>query len=89
MKKRQRSLSKQLSLPLRNKLKMPDEEEIKGVMSLIQLGVDSLIAVDLQTWVVKELVVGMPVLKILDGSLIGELAAEVAAKLTATKETIP
>lgn len=68
---------------LRRKLQLSDEDGITGVTAPIQLGVDSLVAVDLRTWFVKELWVDMSVLRILGGSSIEELSAEVAAKLWA------
>ncbi|MCJ1261274.1 hypothetical protein MMC22_001138 [Lobaria immixta] len=37
------------------------------------LGIDSLVAVDVRSWFLKELTVDMPVLKILSGATIGEL----------------
>lgn len=69
---------------LRSKLGLSEEDEISGETALIQLGVDSLVALDLRGWFVKELSVDVPILKILGGSSIGELAAEAASKLSAT-----
>lgn len=71
---------------LRSKLQLSEDDGVTGVTAPIQLGLDSLVAVDLRTWFVKELSVDMPVLKILGGSSIGELAAEVAAKLSAKSD---
>jgi len=66
---------------LRGKLQMSDEAAVAGDDVPAELGVDSLIAVDLRAWFVKEVGVDMPVLKILGGSSIGQLAGEAAAKL--------
>ncbi|PGH18166.1 hypothetical protein AJ80_04553 [Polytolypa hystricis UAMH7299] len=49
---------------------------------LTELGVDSLVAVDLRTWFVKELEVDMPVLEILGGASISELANKAVSKIS-------
>lgn len=68
---------------IRNKLHLSAKDEVTPEAPLIELGVDSLVAVDLRTWFVKELAVDMPVLKILSGSSIGQLVEDATAKLPA------
>ncbi|KAL4783545.1 acyl transferase domain-containing protein [Aspergillus varians] len=48
------------------------------------LGIDSLVAVEIRTWFLKELSVDVPVLKILGGSTLGELLEFALEKLLAT-----
>ena len=46
------------------------------------LGVDSLIAVDIRSWFLKEMDVDIPVLRILSGITVDELIKEAMVKLT-------
>ncbi|KAF8856698.1 putative hybrid NRPS/PKS enzyme [Acephala macrosclerotiorum] len=46
-----------------------------------ELGIDSLIAVEIRTWFIKELQVDMPVLKILGGTTVGELLSFALEKI--------
>ncbi|RAH68494.1 ketoacyl-synt-domain-containing protein [Aspergillus aculeatinus CBS 121060] len=48
---------------------------------LINLGVDSLIAVEIRSWFLKELEVDMPVLKLVGGMSVGELCREAAGEV--------
>jgi acyl carrier protein len=48
---------------------------------LIDLGVDSLVGVELRTWLLKELSVDMPVLKILGGASASDLVDIIIEKL--------
>ncbi|RAL07361.1 ketoacyl-synt-domain-containing protein [Aspergillus homomorphus CBS 101889] len=66
---------------LRRKLHLPGDSGLPGSMMLTEVGVDSLTAVDLRTWFVKELGVDVPVLQLLGGSSIDALASEAAGKL--------
>ncbi|KAL3475924.1 hypothetical protein BJX99DRAFT_259001 [Aspergillus californicus] len=66
---------------LRRKLQVPEEVDITEEHSLMELGIDSLVAVDLRTWFVKEVAVDMPVMKILNNSCITELIDHAAANL--------
>ncbi|PWY79697.1 ketoacyl-synt-domain-containing protein [Aspergillus heteromorphus CBS 117.55] len=50
----------------------------KKAQPLINLGVDSLIAVEIRSWFLKELEVDMPVLKLVGGASLGGLCAEAA-----------
>ncbi|GIZ41082.1 hypothetical protein CKM354_000439800 [Cercospora kikuchii] len=70
---------------LYQKLNMPAEENsISPESGLVELGTDSLVAVDLRTWFTKELGVEVQILSLLGGSSIGSLIADVASKLDKT-----
>ncbi|KAL4915248.1 hypothetical protein BDW62DRAFT_203848 [Aspergillus aurantiobrunneus] len=58
---------------VRKKLQLPEDAELTEDHSLMELGIDSLVAVDLRTWFVKELMVDMPVIKLLNSGSIAEL----------------
>lgn len=66
---------------LKNKLRMAEDADIARDAAPAELGVDSLVAVDLRTWFVKEVGVDVPVLKILGGMPLGQLAADVAGRV--------
>ncbi|KAK5996028.1 Polyketide synthase-nonribosomal peptide synthetase phmA [Cladobotryum mycophilum] len=51
-------------------------------MNADQLGLDSLVAVDIRSWFIKELNVEMPVLKILGGFTVAEMVAAAQEKLS-------
>lgn len=53
-------------------------------MSAEELGLDSLVAVDIRSWFVKELSVEMPVLKILGGFTVAELVSAAQEQLPAS-----
>lgn len=55
------------------------DQELDQHVPIIEHGIDSLVAVEVRSWFVKELKVDMPVLKILGGASIADLA-EVAMK---------
>ena len=52
-------------------LKLP-KDSVKHDVSIIELGVDSLVAVEIRSWFIKEVNKDMPVLKVLGGSTLGE-----------------
>ncbi|KAE8858945.1 hypothetical protein PTNB73_08425 [Pyrenophora teres f. teres] len=67
---------------LRSILMMPKTEVIDPQTSLVQLGADSIMAVDIRAWFLKELDVDIPVLKILGpGETVADLVAESVNKL--------
>ncbi|PLB53988.1 ketoacyl-synt-domain-containing protein [Aspergillus steynii IBT 23096] len=66
---------------LRRKLHLPGDSALPGITLLTELGVDSLVAVDLRIWFVKELGVDVPVLQLLGGSSIDALTESAAGKL--------
>lgn len=59
---------------LRSSLQVEEDRELTG-LTADTLGIDSLVAVDIRSWFLKELQVEMPVLKILSGATVGELLA--------------
>ncbi|RDH39666.1 hypothetical protein BDQ94DRAFT_165354 [Aspergillus welwitschiae] len=69
------------SKKLERKLQLPPDSDLPGTTLLSDFGIDSLIAVDLRVWFVKELGVDMPVLKLLGGLSIDALARDAAGQL--------
>lgn len=55
-------------------------EKIHPKRQLIDLGIDSLIAVDIRTWFLKEVNVDVPILKVLGGGSISEICSEAIKK---------
>jgi len=67
---------------LKRILMMPATETVDPLLSLVELGIDSIMAVDLRTWFLKELDVDVPVLKILSpGETVKSLAEEAMGKI--------
>jgi len=60
-----------------------DEEKLNAVigMGADELGIDSLVAVEIRSWFIKELTVDLSVLKILGGASIGDLLLTAQEKL--------
>jgi hypothetical protein len=69
---------------IRSKLQLSDEDTVAREVAPVELGVDSLIAVDLRTWFLKETGVDIPILKILGGFSISQIVEEAATKLCQT-----
>ncbi|KAL3251096.1 hypothetical protein ABHI18_010823 [Aspergillus niger] len=67
---------------VRSRLQLSAEESLTGASGLTDLGVDSLVAIELRHWFVRELSVDLPVLQIIGGSSIQELASTAASKLS-------
>jgi hybrid polyketide synthase/nonribosomal peptide synthetase ACE1 len=57
------------------------DQSIDESVPLIDVGLDSLVAVDIRTWFLQELKVDIPVLKILSGASAGELVSIAIEKL--------
>ncbi|GLA70627.1 type I Iterative Polyketide synthase (PKS) [Aspergillus tubingensis] len=72
---------------VRSRLQLSAEESLTGASTLTEMGVDSLVAIELRHWFVRELSVDLPVLQIIGGSSIQELAGTAASKLS--KESMP
>ncbi|KAI0417175.1 polyketide synthase [Xylaria grammica] len=70
-----------LSLKLRSTLQTAAEDSIDVTSSLIDQGVDSLGAVTIGTWFSKQLNLDLPLLKVLGGASITDLATEAATRL--------
>lgn len=66
-------------------LHIPPEKETSQILSsaIDDLGVDSLVAVDIRSWFLKELEVEIPVFKILSGGLVQELLDHGVANMPA------
>jgi acyl carrier protein len=60
---------------------LPDADTLHDTKPLVDLGVDSLIAVDMRSWFQKELAVDVPVMKILGGASMVDLVATIIEKL--------
>lgn len=65
----------------------PDERGITPETTIVELGVDSLLAVDMRSWFTKELDLDMPVLKILGGATVADLVEDAVKRLS--RELIP
>ncbi|KAK4096250.1 putative polyketide synthase [Parathielavia hyrcaniae] len=65
---------------LRSKLQLAEDVQIVKEAAPAELGIDSLVAVDLRSWFVKEVGADVPVLKILGGMTLGQLVVEAAGK---------
>ena len=59
---------------------------VDAKISLLDLGCDSLLAVEIRTWFLKEVHVDVPVLKVLSGDTIADICGEVARKYLALKQ---
>ncbi|KAI0869514.1 hybrid PKS-NRPS PsoA [Hypoxylon argillaceum] len=70
-----------VSQKMSHMLRMPAENIAQDV-PLVSLGIDSLTAVEIRSWFLKELSVDMPVLSILNGSSITNLCQGALAKLS-------
>ncbi|KAK0748473.1 hypothetical protein B0T21DRAFT_420395 [Apiosordaria backusii] len=70
-------LESALGRKLQHTLQIPLEQKIDPLSPLLSLGLDSLVAIQLRTWISKELGVNIPALKILDSPSIRELSAEI------------
>ena len=72
---------------LSDRLHLSPENEISPGTTIVELGVDSLVAVDLRSWFTNELGLDMPVLKILGGASVANLVGDAAKRLPA--ELVP
>ncbi|KAL0941432.1 beta-ketoacyl synthase domain-containing protein [Colletotrichum truncatum] len=70
-----------LATKLRSTLQIPPEDSVDIVSPLIDQGVDSLGAVTIGTWFSKQLNLDLPLLKVLGGASISDLAMEAAERL--------
>ncbi|KAH8651296.1 putative polyketide synthase [Xylariales sp. PMI_506] len=60
---------------------LPDHDNRHSTTPLVDLGVDSLVAVNVRSWFQKELSVDVPVMKILSGASIADLVDSILEKL--------
>ncbi|GKZ32771.1 hypothetical protein AbraIFM66950_002395 [Aspergillus brasiliensis] len=66
---------------VRSSLHLPVDQPVLEPTALVDLGVDSLIAVDIRAWIMGELGVDVPVLKLLAGMTVAEIVHEAVAGL--------
>ena len=86
-----------LSAKLRSALFFSSSDTLQDTKPLVEIGVDSLVGVEIRGWCLKELAVDIPVMRILGGISIGQLAEEILsnmqggalAKTTALPSTTP
>ncbi|PWY71026.1 hypothetical protein BO70DRAFT_343322 [Aspergillus heteromorphus CBS 117.55] len=71
---------------LESMLRLP-AGSVKSDMPITDLGVDSLAAVDIRSWFLKEVKQDMPVLKILGGSSLATLCQEVSVEIEESRKT--
>jgi hybrid polyketide synthase / nonribosomal peptide synthetase ACE1 len=83
-----RVLQECLSMTLGSMLQAAPET-FNGNKSLVEIGVDSLIAVEIRTWFMKELNVDMDILKVLGGASAADLCTDALTKLTSGHAPMP
>ena len=66
---------------LKRLLRVTEEESLDDSVSLMDQGVDSLVAIDIRAWFLKELGVDVPTLKILGGGSIADLVKAALSKM--------
>ncbi|KAH0565584.1 putative Hybrid PKS-NRPS biosynthetic cluster [Trichoglossum hirsutum] len=62
-------------------LQLPSDNSINSSIPLVELGVDSLLSVEIRTWFLKELNVDIPALKILSSTSVADMCKDVISKL--------
>ncbi|THC94049.1 hypothetical protein EYZ11_006458 [Aspergillus tanneri] len=67
---------------LRGTLHMAEEDAISPDSTIVELGVDSLVAVQMKSWFSNELDLDMPVLKLLGGATISDLVDDAVDRLS-------
>ncbi|TLD22711.1 hypothetical protein PspLS_07027 [Pyricularia sp. CBS 133598] len=77
-----RAISECLSDKMRGVLHIPPEESVATTAPLLDQGIDSLGAITVASWFSKQLLVEIPILQILSGASIDELATEAASRLS-------
>ncbi|TLD06378.1 uncharacterized protein PgNI_08287, partial [Pyricularia grisea] len=75
-------ISETLSEKMRGVLHIPAEESVNASAPLLDQGIDSLGAITVASWFSKQLLVEIPILRVLSGASIEELAAEGASRLS-------
>ncbi|KAF4337392.1 polyketide synthase [Fusarium beomiforme] len=76
-----RVITDAFTLNLKKMLRIPVEADVPETLALVDQGVDSLVAVDVRSWFLKELDTDMPVLKILGGNSIIDLASDALERI--------
>lgn len=62
----------------------PEDNAISPSTSLIELGIDSLVAVDMRFWFTRELDLDLPVLKLLGGATVEDMVEDASIRLAST-----
>lgn len=60
----------------------PEDDSISPDTSLVELGIDSLVAVDMRAWFTKELGLDMPVLKLLGGATVAAMVEDTMERIS-------
>ena len=71
-------------MSLKTILRIPQEDSVDLSLALVEQGVDSLVAVEVRSWFLKEIDVDVPVLKVLGGSSILDLLNTAVEKMPAS-----
>lgn len=66
---------------LHQRLRIPHDESVPSDSSLVELGVDSLVAVDIRSWFTVQIEVEVSVLKVLGGAPIDDLIRDAVGRL--------
>ncbi|EGD86562.1 hypothetical protein H112_05064 [Trichophyton rubrum D6] len=74
---------------LKRMLRMTEEQKLEDSIALVDQGVDSLVAVDIRSWFLKELEVDIPTLKILGGGSIANLVKTALENMEPIKQDTP
>ncbi|OTB01644.1 hypothetical protein M426DRAFT_212039 [Hypoxylon sp. CI-4A] len=74
---------------LKRMLRIPEEEKVSDSLTLMEQGVDSLVAVDIRSWFLKEMEVDVPTLKILGGGTIADLVKTALDKVPSLQQEAP
>ncbi|KAJ9137155.1 AMP-binding enzyme family protein [Pleurostoma richardsiae] len=72
---------------LHKRLRLPAEETVPADIAVVELGVDSLVAVEMRQWFTDEFDVNIPVMKMLGGATLTDLAEDAVSEMAA--ELIP
>lgn len=75
------NLAESLIRRLKKILQISAEEEFAENISLEEQGVDSLVAVEVRSWFLKEIDIDMPVLKVLSGASVADLIEDAVQRL--------
>lgn len=60
----------------------PEDGAISPSTSLIELGIDSLVAVDMRIWFTRELDLDLPILKLLGGATVEDMVEDAVSRLS-------
>ncbi|EFE41543.1 hybrid PKS-NRPS enzyme, putative [Trichophyton verrucosum HKI 0517] len=67
---------------IKKMLRIPEEDDFNATASLVEQGVDSLVAVEIRTWFIREVDIDMPVLKVLGGSSVSDLINDAMLRIS-------